>query len=112
MLSKALEIQQEKEEDEHEAILSKLQDEVTRLQNALEEKDKEITSLMGSLAEAKEGKEEAERTFNDNMTKMKEQGDTINELRTNLKKEKEKSQKLLETQGQLQDQCFDIASQC
>jgi hypothetical protein len=66
-LSEALKIQQEKEEDEHEANLSKVQDKVTKLQNALEEKDNKITSLKSNLAEPKEEKEQAEKTHNDNL---------------------------------------------
>jgi hypothetical protein len=43
---------------------------------------------------------------------MKEQGDAIIELRTNLEKEKENNQKMLETLGQLRVQCFSVASLC
>ena len=50
MLSKALKIQQDKEDDE-----------VARLQNSLEEKENEITSLKSKLAEAKEEKEQLEK---------------------------------------------------
>jgi predicted RNase H-like nuclease (RuvC/YqgF family) len=55
MLSKALRIQQEKEDDE----LSKLQDEVVKLQNSLKEKKIRITYLKENLAEAKKEKEQA-----------------------------------------------------
>lgn len=55
MLNKALKIQQEKEVFE----LSKLQDKVTKLQNSLEEKKIEITSLKENLAKYKKDKERA-----------------------------------------------------
>jgi hypothetical protein len=54
----------------------------------LEEKENEIISLKSNLAEAKEEKEQVEKSHNDDMVKMKEQGDAINELRTNFEKEK------------------------
>jgi predicted RNase H-like nuclease (RuvC/YqgF family) len=77
MLSKALKIQQDKEDDE-----------VARLQNSLEEKENEITSLKSQLAKAKEETKQAENVHNDDMVKMKEQDDAINELRTNFETKK------------------------
>lgn len=115
MLSKALRMQQEKEEDE----LSKLQDEVARLRNSLKEKETEVTFLKEKLAEAKKEKEEAEKIHNNDVMKMKEQDNSIKEHHTNLEtaeenvagKDKE-NQKLLETLNNLRDNYFDIASRC
>lgn len=76
MVSKALRIQQEKEEYE----LSKLQDKVQKLQKSLEEKETKVISLNEKVAEAKREKEEAVKVRNVDMTKMKEQNKSINEL--------------------------------
>lgn len=78
MLSKALKIQQDKEDDE-----------VARLRNSLEEKENEITSFKSQLTKAKEEMKQAEKVHNDDMVKMKEQGDAINELHTNFERKKE-----------------------
>lgn len=69
----------------------------------MEEKENEIISLKSNLAKEKEEKEQAEKSHNDDMVKMKEQDDAINELRTNFEKEKKNSQNRLETLGQLRD---------
>jgi predicted RNase H-like nuclease (RuvC/YqgF family) len=87
MLSKALKIQQYKDDEDHETNMSKLHDKVTKLCNSLEEEETEIISLKKNLAKAKE-KEQAEKVHNDDMVKMKKQDDSINELRTSLEKEK------------------------
>lgn len=58
MLSKALRIQQEKEEDE----LSKLHDNVEKLQNSLEEKEIEVISLKEKLTKD-ERKKEKQKLF-------------------------------------------------
>lgn len=67
--------------------MSKIHDKVAKLYNSLEEEETKIISLKKNLAEAKE-KEQAEKVHNDDMVKMKEQYDSINELRTSLEKEK------------------------
>lgn len=54
MLSKDLKIQQDKKDDEHEANMLKLQDEVAKLWNSLEDKETEIVPLKKNLAKAKE----------------------------------------------------------
>jgi Rad3-related DNA helicase len=109
MVSKALKIQHEKEDDEHETNMSKLQDEVAKLQNSLEEKESEITSLKENLAETKKEKEQAEKTHNDGMVKMKEQYDSMNDLRTSLEKEKEN---ILAKDKENQNCCFEITLKC
>jgi predicted nucleic acid-binding Zn-ribbon protein len=76
MVSKTLKIQQEKEEYE----LSKLQDKVEKIQKSLEEKETKVISLKEKVAEAKREKEEAVKVRNVDMTKMKEQNKSINEL--------------------------------
>lgn len=76
MVSKTLKIQQEKEEYE----LSKLQDKVEKIQKSLEEKETKVISLNEKVAEAKREKEEAVKVRNVDMTKMKEQNKSINEL--------------------------------
>lgn len=80
MVSKTLKIQQEKEEYE----LSKLQDKVEKIQKSLEEKETKVISLKEKVAEAKREKEEAVKVRNVDMTKMKEQNKSINELWTSL----------------------------
>jgi chromosome segregation ATPase len=108
MLSKALRVQQEKEDME----LSTLQDEVEKLRSSLEEKEVEVKSLKEKVAEA-------ERIHSADVTKAKEQDNLINELRANLDATKEdiaskdgENQKLLATLNQLRDKCFAIASRC
>jgi predicted nucleic acid-binding Zn-ribbon protein len=76
MVSKTLKIQKEKEEYE----LSKLQDKVEKIQKSLEEKETKVISLKEKVAEAKREKEEAVKVRNVDMTKMKEQNKSINEL--------------------------------
>jgi hypothetical protein len=65
MLSKALKLQQDKEDKEHEAALSKLQDKAKKLRSSLEEKEIEISSLKEKVFEAERLKEEAEKTHNE-----------------------------------------------
>jgi hypothetical protein len=52
------------------------------------EKDTEIASLKKALAEAKKENEKPKETQNVDMVKIKEQYDSIDELRTILKKQK------------------------
>jgi hypothetical protein len=71
------------------------------------------------LAEAKKENEKAEETHKADMAKMKEQGDSIDEIHANIEKSKEniiaedeENGKLLESLVQLRDHCFGIASLC
>lgn len=83
------------------------------------EKDTEIASLKKALAEAKKENEKPEETQNVDMVKIKEQCDSIDELRTIFEKAKEnvapnedENGKLLELLSQLRDHCFGVASRC
>jgi uncharacterized coiled-coil DUF342 family protein len=80
MLSKALRMQQEKEEKE----LSTLQEKVTGLRKSLEEKEAEITSLKEKVDKVKKKSHEATKTHNANIMKMKRQDESIKELQTSL----------------------------
>jgi chromosome segregation ATPase len=115
MLSKALSMQQEKEEKE----LSTLQDEVVKLWKSLEEKEVEITSLKDKVDKIEKKNEEAAKVHNANISKMKKQDKWIKELQTSLEATKKniankdmESQKLLETLRQLWDNSFIAASRC
>jgi chromosome segregation ATPase len=119
VLSKALKMQQEKEDVGYEATISDLQGEVEKVQDSLEEKDNEIAFLKRALAEAKKEKKEAGNTHEQDMIKIMEQYETIGELHVNLKKVKEEinakdeeNVKLLESLRYLRDHCFEITSRC
>lgn len=116
MLSKALKIQQANEDAEYEAAILDLQGKVEKLQDYLEEKNNEITSLKQALVKAKKEKDEAEKIHEQDITKIIEQGESISELHVNLEKAKEDSNakaeenvKLLKSLRQFQDRCFEIA---
>jgi predicted nucleic acid-binding Zn-ribbon protein len=66
MLSKALRMQQEKEEKK----LTTLQDEVLELHKSLEKKEAEITSLKEKVNKIKKEKGEVVKMPNADMTKM------------------------------------------
>lgn len=85
ILSKALRIQQEKEEVE----ISNLQYKVETLRKSLEEKETEVISLKEKTTEVKREKEEAVKVHNVDMTKMREQDKLINELHSILEATKE-----------------------
>jgi hypothetical protein len=83
------------------------------------EKDTEIVSLKKALAKAKKENEKPEETQNVDMVKIKEQCDSIDELRAIFEKAKEnvapnddENGKLLESLIQLRDHCFGVASRC
>jgi peptidoglycan hydrolase CwlO-like protein len=80
MLSKALRMQQEKEEKG----LSTLQDEVVELQKSLEEKDAKITSLKEKAKKAEKKNDEATKIHNADISKIKKQDESIKELQANL----------------------------
>jgi chromosome segregation ATPase len=115
MLSKALRIQQDKEDKE----LTTLQDKVAKHWKSLEEKEAEITSLKEKVNKVEKKNEEAVKVHNADMAKMKKQDDSINELWTSLEAANEniankdmENQKLLETLRQLWDNSFAVASRC
>lgn len=78
MLIKALKLQQDMEDAENEAIMSKLQSEVDRLQDSFDKKDGDIASLKRALTEAKKENEEARKTHEQDELKIKEQDEAIN----------------------------------
>ena len=109
MLSKALKMQQEKEEKE----LSTLQDKVAGLRKPLEEKEAEITSLKEKVDKVEKKNYEATKMHNANIMKMKKQDDSIKDLQMSLEAEKEniankdvENQRLLENLRQLRDNSF------
>jgi hypothetical protein len=69
------------------------------------------------LSKDKRGKEQVEKIHGDDVMKMKEQGDSINELHTSLEAAKEiiagkdkENKKLSETLSQHRDDCFEVLS--
>lgn len=80
MLSKALRMQQEKEEKE----LSALQDEVAELRKSLEEKYAKIAFLKEKVEKAEKQNDGATKTHNADISKTKNQDEFIKELEANL----------------------------
>jgi peptidoglycan hydrolase CwlO-like protein len=114
MLSKALRMQQEKEENG----LSTLQDEVVELQKSLEEKDAKITSLKEKAKKAEKKNDEATKIHNADISKIKKPDESIKELQANLEAAKRNiankdiEKKLLEILRQLRENSFVVASLC
>jgi chromosome segregation ATPase len=129
-LSKALKLQQDDEDRKNGFFINNLERNIEDLENSLKEKDALLSSVEGSLAEArlrneKQGilisnldigieklskeLEETTTILEENRSRFSRESETLN---MKIKAEAGKSFKLSGTLKALQDRCFGFATQC
>jgi predicted nuclease with TOPRIM domain len=109
LLSKALRMQQDLEDKEHEVIIENLESKVKDQSTALEKKDFELQTTEGLLAEA-------EAKIAELNTKLLSQSESFEQekqkLNANFEAEVQKSSNLKKSLTSLQNKCLEFSNRC
>jgi predicted nuclease with TOPRIM domain len=109
-------MQQDVKDRKNKIVIEGFEDKIKKLEESLKEKDSLLRSAEDSLAEARSQNEKLSRELDKARTTMEKKSDRFDHeskaLNARVEAEIENNVKLSETITNLQDRCFDFATQC